>query len=94
MGTVRNTQGSHKALPQEGLSPRAVESGFPELIASFCSVWGGDGDATAELMTDNIGIGQTPVGGTESSPLSRNIHLPPPLTLRGASFHKPDFCVH
>ena len=94
MGTVRNTQGSHRAFPQEGLSPWAVKSGFPELITSFCSVWGGDGNSTAELTTDNIGIGQTPVGGTQSSPLSRNIHLHLPLTLRGAIHHEPDICVH
>ena len=94
MGTVRNTQGSHGAFPQEGLGPRAVKSGFPEFITCFCSVWGGDGDSTAELTTDNIGIGQTPVGGTQRSPSSRNIHLHLPLTLRGAIFHKPDVCVH
>ena len=49
---------------------------------------GGDGDSTAKLTTDNIGIGQTPVGGTECSPSSRNIHLHLPLTLRGAIFNK------
>ena len=93
MGTVRTTQGSDRVLPQEGFIPQAVKLGFPELIISFCSFWGGDGNSTAELMADNIGIGQSPVGGTEHSPLSRNIHLHLPLTLRGAICHEPDFCV-
>ena len=93
MGTVRNTQGSHRAIPQERLSPQAVKSGFPDLITSFCSFWDGDGNSTAELTTDNIGIGPSPVGSTERSPSSRNIHLHLPLTLRGAIFPEPDFCV-
>ena len=95
--TVKTTQGSHRATPQEGLSPWAVKPGCWDLITSFHKVWssgGGDGDSTAELTTDNIGIGQTPVGGTECSPSSRNIHLHLPLTLRGAIFHESDFCVH
>ena len=95
--TVKTTQGSHRATPQEGLSPWAVKSGCWDLITSFHQVWssrGGDGNSTAELTTDNIGIGQTPVGGTECSPSPRNIHLHLPLTLRGAIFHESDFCVH
>ena len=60
----------------------------------FHKVWsseGGDGNSTAELTTDNIGIGQSPVGGTERSPLSRNVHLHLSLTLKGAVCHEPDF---
>ena len=96
MGTVRTTQGSHRTTPQEGLSPRAVKSGCWDLITSFHQVWssgGGDGDSTAKLTTDNIGIGQTPVGGTQRYPSSRNVHLHLPLTLRGAVCHEPDFWV-
>ena len=96
METVRTTQDSHRTTPQEGLCPRAVKSGCWDLITSFRQVWssrGGDGDSTAELTTDNIGIGQTPVGGTKCSPSSRNVHLHLPLTLRGAVCHEPDFWV-
>lgn len=93
MGTVRNTQGSHRAMPQEGLSPRTAKSGFPHRITSLCSLRGGEGDSTAELTTHNIGIGHGPVGGTECSPSSRNIHLHSPRTLRGAISHEPDFRV-
>ena len=96
MGTVRTTQGSHRATPQEGLCPRAVKSDCGDLVTSLHQVWSsgsGDGDSTAELTTDNIGIGQTPVGGTECSPSSRNLHLHLPLTLRGAICHESDFWV-
>ena len=96
MGTVRTTQGSHRASPQEGLCPRAVKSDCWNLVTSLHQVWpsgGRDGDSTAELTTDDIGIGQTPVGGTERSPSSRNVHLHLPLTLRGAVCHEPDFWV-
>ena len=94
MGTVRPTQDSHRATPQEGLRPRAVKSDCGYLITFFHQVWSsrsGDGDATAELTTDDIGIGQTPVRGTERSPSSRNVHLHLPLTLRGAICHEVDF---
>ena len=97
MGTVRTPQGSHRTTPQEGLQPRTMKSDCWDLITSFHKVWssrGGDGDSTVELTTDNIGIGQTPVGGTECSPSSRNIHLHLPLTLRGTICHESDFCVH
>ena len=96
MGTVRTTQGSYRATPQEELCPRAVKSDCGDLVTSLHQVWSsgsGDGDSTAKLTTDNIGIGQTPVGGTECSSASRNLHLHLPLTLRRAICHESDFWV-
>lgn len=96
MWTVRSAQRSHGATPQEGLGPGAVKSSFPDPIASVrrvCSLGGRDGDSTAQLATNNIGIGHIPVGGTERFPVSENIHLHLSLTLRGAICHEPHFCV-
>lgn len=96
MWTGRSAQRSHRATPQEGLGAGAVKSSFPDPIASVrrvCYLGGRDGHSTAQLATNNIGIGLIPEGGTERFPVSENIHLHLSLTLRGAICHEPHFCV-
>lgn len=94
-GTWRSTQNNHRTIPSMGFSPCAIKCVPCDLetsTAKVCIFWRIHGNTTVELMAQNIGIYQVPVGVTKSSLHLQNLDLHYLYTL-GVSIHQTKVCV-